>query len=306
MATMHAVRFSAYGGPGTLEYCTVEQTKPAPGEISVEVTAIGVNPADHKFRSGALSGHRPKALPLIPGMDVAGHVTELGEGVTRFSRGDRVFGMLPPSRLGGYAEFATGSAGFFAPVPDTLDMVLAAALPTPGLTGVEMIDDDLNVTLGDRVLVIGALGGVGRAAVFAARRRGATVTAAVRTGRTGEASAADTVIETGEACHVEFDAICDTVGGEIAAVYYSNLKSGGVFCSVSTNRLPSPTRDDIVVRNFVCYPDVQKLAELAVAAASGFDFTGPLETLPLSAASAAHTRLEAGERKKFALVPRGE
>ena len=189
------------------------------------------------------------------------------------------------------------------PVPHTLDLVLAASLPTPGLTGVEMIDDDLNVTLGDRVLVIGALGGVGRAAVFAARRRGATVTAAVRTGRTGEASAADTVIETGEACHVEFDAICDTVGGEIAAVYYSNLKSGGVFCSVSTNRLPPPTRDDIVVRNFVCYPDVQKLAELAVAAASGFDFTGPLDTLPLSAASAAHTRLEAGERKKFVLSP---
>ena len=127
---------------------------------------------------------------------------------------------------------------------------------------------------------------------------------AVRTGRTGEASAADTVIETGEACHVEFDAICDTVGGEIAAAYYSNLKSGGVFCSVSTNSLPPPTRDDIVVRNFVCYPDVQKLAELAVAAASGFDLTGPLETLPLSAASAAHTRLEAGERKKFALVLR--
>ncbi|MCO5056514.1 MAG: hypothetical protein M9905_01265 [Rhizobiaceae bacterium] len=90
-----------------------------------------------------------------------------------------------------------------------------------------------------------------------------------------KASAADTVIETGEACHVEFDAICDTVGGEIAAAYYPNLKSGGVFCSVSTNRLPPPTRDDIVVRNFVCYPDVQKLAELAVAAASGFDSTGP-------------------------------
>jgi NADPH:quinone reductase-like Zn-dependent oxidoreductase len=299
---MKAVRFAAYGGPEVLEYCDVDRPRPGPGEVLIEVQAIGVNPADHKFRAGALSGHRPKELPLIPGMDVCGWVALIGDGVTRFSVGDEVFGMLPPARLGAYAEIVAGSAGFFSPVPGKLHPHVAAVLPTSGLTGVEMVDDDLNVSAGDKLLVIGALGSVGRAAILAAKRRGAIVTAAVRTGRAGEIRSVD-VIETGKPCGAVFDAICDTVGGDAAATYYPNLRPGGVLCSVATTSLPPPTRKDIIVRNFVCYPDVQKLSDLAAAAMTGFVISGAIETLPLSQAAAAHERLEGGERAKFVLLP---
>lgn len=301
---MKTVRFARYGGPEVLDYCDVERPNPCPGEVLVKVLAAGVNPADHKFRSGALAGHRPKLLPLVPGMDVAGVVTGTGAGVESFAIGDAVFGMLPPSRLGGYAEFVAASAGFFAKVPPGLPPESAAALPTAALTGVEMVEDDLFVQSGQRILVIGALGAVGRAAIFAARRRGCHVTAAVRAERIGEVTFADAVIDAGSVSTERFDAIADTVGGETAGRFVGNLVPGGVMSSVSTVRVPPTARTDVVVRNFVCYPDTQRLADLARGVIEGFPLLQPMETAPLASAASIHERLEQGTQVKFILIPR--
>lgn len=302
-ATMRAVRFGAYGGPDVLEHVELERPQPAAGEVLLRVAAIGVNPADHKFRAGALAGHRPKRLPLVPGMDVAGEVVAAGAGVDRLKAGDRVFGMLPPSRLGGYADHVAASAGFFAILPDRLPMAHAAALPTAALTGVEMVEDDLDAQPGQRLLVIGGLGGVGRAAAWAGRRRGCHVTVAVRPSRRAEVDFADSVIAAGEAGSGQFDVIADTVGGDVAAGFYASLVAGGVLCSVSTVRLPPSERKDILARNFVCYPDSQRLADLAVAAIDTPALLQTLEIRPLSQVASVHAALEAGDPHKFVLVP---
>jgi NADPH2:quinone reductase len=303
MESMKAVRFATYGGPDVLEYCDVERPRPRPGEILVSVIAAGVNPADHKFRSGGLAAHRPKVLPLVPGMDIAGRVTDVGAGASDMDVGDIVFGMLPPARLGGYAEFVAASAGFFAKVPPALQPEAAAALPTAGLTGMEIVEDDLSVQAGQRLLVIGALGAVGRAAVFAARRIGCHITCAVRRERIEEATFADAAVDAGSTSEERFDAIVDTVGGETAGRFVGNLMSGGVMSSVSTVRIPPSRREDVIVRNFVCYPDRQRLADLATAVLDGFPLLQTIETGRFSEVAAIHGRLEAGASVKFVLIP---
>ncbi|OJY33257.1 MAG: hypothetical protein BGP06_09845 [Rhizobiales bacterium 65-9] len=303
METMKAVRFSRYGGAEVLDYCTVERPAAGPGEILLKVLAAGVNPADYKFRAGALAGHRPKVLPVVPGMDVAGVVAACGPGVERLAVGDAVFGMLPPSRLGGYAEYVAASSGFFAPIPDGLSSHAAAALATAALTGVELVEDDLGIRSGQRLLVIGALGAVGRAAVFAGRRRGAHVTAAVRRGRLDEVTFADEVIDAGTPCAAQFDGIADTVGGETALSFIGNLRAGGVLSSVSTVRIPGQPRSDVVVRSFVCYPDPQRLGDLARAVISGEQLLQEIQSLKLADVAEAHRRLESGGSIKFVLIP---
>lgn len=304
MATaMNAVHFATYGGPEVLEYVQIERPKPGPGEVLIKVLAAGVNPADYKFRAGELAGHRPKMLPVVPGMDVAGIVTELGSGVEDHAIGDLVFGMLPPVRLGGYAEFVTASAGFFAKAPHGLRPAYAAALPTAALTGVEMVEDDLVVQPGQRVLVIGALGAVGRAAVFAARRRGCHVTAAVRRERIGEVTFADATIDTGSASAEKFDAVADTVGGLTALDFVANLQPGAVMSSVSTVKVPPHGRTDVLVRNFVCYPDRQRLTDLGRGVLAGFPLLQTIEAHPLADATAVHRHLDAGSPVKFVLIP---
>lgn len=301
--TMKAVRFSAYGGPEVLDYSTMARPVPGPGEVLIKVLAAGVNPADYKFRAGALAGHRPKVLPLIPGMDVAGTVVERGANVDHLAVGDAVFAMLPPSRLGGYAEYVAASAGFFASMPDGITPHDAAALPTAALTGVELVEDDLGVQPGQRLLVIGALGAVGRAAIFAGRRRGAHVTAAVRGERLGEMTFADKVIDAGQPCDDAFDAIADTVGGEAALAFVKNLRPGGALSSVSTVRVPPHQRTDVVVRNFVCYPDTQRLGDLARAVIAGQPLLQRVETFSLADVAEVHRRLEAAGPTKYVLAP---
>lgn len=299
---MRVVAFAEYGGHEVLRCCQMRRPRPASGEILMQVEAIGVNPADPKFRAGALANHRPKKMPVVPGMDVAGTVVELGKGVSSFAVGDAIFGMLPPARLGGYAEFVTASAGFFAKRPRKLSVEAAAAIPTPGLTGVELIEDDLLAETGQRILVVGALGAVGRAAVFAAVRRGCHATAAVRSGRIAEVDFADAVLDID--CHSteRFDAIADTVGGETAAGFVDNLMPGGVMTSVATMRIPPTSRKDVLVRHFVCYPDSQRLADLAQAFIDGFPILPSIEVSPFDQVSEVHRKIEAGSKHKFVIL----
>lgn len=162
---MRAVQFERYGGPEVLEVVEVDEPQPAAGQIRIDVRAVGINPVDWKIRSGAMGGE----LPRRTGIDVAGVVDALGEGVGNVSPGDAVFGFAVG---GGAAERAL--LEHYAPIPPSIDFVAAAALPVAAETATRALEL-LGVASGDTVLINGASGTVGLAAVQLARERGARV-----------------------------------------------------------------------------------------------------------------------------------
>lgn len=163
---MKAVQFSRFGGPEVLELVDVPEPHPGPGQIRVKVRAVGINPVDWKVRSGMIGGDPPQRT----GREAAGVVDEIGEGVSDAAPGEEMFGFVAGG--GGAAELAV--LGDYAPVPASLDFAHAAALPVAVETATRTLDL-LGVGDGTTVVVNGAAGGVGTAAVQLARERGARV-----------------------------------------------------------------------------------------------------------------------------------
>lgn len=171
---MRAIVQTAYGDPGVLELTEDRpDPEPGPGEVRIRVRAAGVNPTDWKHRAAPLFVDR---LPLVLGWDVAGIVDQVGYGVTILDEGDEVFGMLPyPHGVGGYAEYVLAPARSMVRKPENIDFVQAAALPLASLTAWQALNDTAHVSVGQRVLIQGAAGGVGHLAVQIAARLGAKV-----------------------------------------------------------------------------------------------------------------------------------
>ncbi|WP_433325970.1 NADP-dependent oxidoreductase [Spirillospora sp. CA-294931] len=163
---MKAVRFQRFGGPEVLEVVELPDPHPGPGQVRIAVRAAGVNPSDWKKRKGLMD----QELPQTMGHEAAGFVDELGEGVTNAAVGDRVFGFC--AEEGAQAELAVLS--YYAPIPPSLDFPEAAALPAAIETATRALDQ-LNVTNGSTLLINGASGSVGSAAVQLAVARHARV-----------------------------------------------------------------------------------------------------------------------------------
>lgn len=163
---MQAIRFSRFGGPEVLEVVELPDPHPGPGQVRIAVRAAGINPSDWKKRAGLMD----RQLPQTMGYEAAGVVDELGEGVADVSVGDRVFGFA--AREGTQAELAVLS--HYAPIPAALDFTDAAALPAAIETATRALDQ-LGVTDGVTLLINGASGSVGSAAVQLAVARGARV-----------------------------------------------------------------------------------------------------------------------------------
>ncbi|MGW7362030.1 NADP-dependent oxidoreductase [Streptomyces sp. NPDC054841] len=166
---MNAIVYEEFGGPEVLRHTEAEKPRPAPGEVRVEVVAVGVNPLDYKRRYGWVEEFYPTTFPAIPGLEFAGVVDALGEGVTGVAVGDEVFGW---TRTGAYAEYAI--AGDIAPKPAGLSWESAAALPVAGETAQRVLDG-LGLKEGETLLLHGAAGAVGQVAVQLAVALGATV-----------------------------------------------------------------------------------------------------------------------------------
>lgn len=301
---MKAIRIHEFGGPEQLVLDDIAEPVAGPGEVVVAVRAAGVNPADYKFRNGLLAA-AVRGLPFVPGMDIAGTIAAVGAGVEGWREGDRVMALLHLMGNGAYAERVAVPADWCTPIPAGLDDVTAAALPTPGLTAIEWIEDDLDVQPGQRVLVTGATGAVGRIACFAARARGAHVTAAVRAAQADAVLYADAVlILDGGAGPVPgaFDCIADTVGGSTASGLLRGLKPGGALSTVATDPVTNPAGLDVGIRFFGNYPAADRLGALASAVATGALAIAEPRTLPLADAALAHDRLERGGAGKIVLV----
>jgi NADPH:quinone reductase-like Zn-dependent oxidoreductase len=236
--TIKAARIAAYGGPDAFRVDTVPEPIAGAGEILIKVAAAAVNPVDAKLRKGSFAMFMPLEFPAQLGGDVSGTVEAVGEGVTAFKPGDRVMGMINPMQNGAYAEKIVAPAGAFALVPDGIDLVDAGALPMGALTGIQLIELGAKAKPGQRILVTGANGSVGRAAVYAAAAAGALVVAGVR-GKAKDALAGLPIAEfvdlgDGDAVAAAgpYDAIADTVGGRLAERLAKHIRAGGVLASV--------------------------------------------------------------------------
>lgn len=166
---MKAVQYAEYGPPEVLTVGEVEEPHAGPGQVRVATRAVSVNPMDTKLRSGMMREIMPVELPAVPGIDLSGVVDEVGDGVTGTSAGDEVFGFATG---GGAAEYAVLDA--WEPKPADMPWEEAAGLPVAVETATRVLDL-LGVSQGSTLLINGAAGGVGVAAVQLARHRGATV-----------------------------------------------------------------------------------------------------------------------------------
>jgi NADPH:quinone reductase-like Zn-dependent oxidoreductase len=239
--------------------------------VLVLVAATSINPFDMLRRSGAAKDFAPIRFPGIVGVDLSGAAIKLGPGVEGFSVGDQVFGMADET----HAELYVVKAASLAKIPDGLDVVEAAALPLVTTTGNQLISLGTGVKAGQTVLVVGAVGNVGRSAVFTAKERGAVVIAGVLKKQLQEAGnlGADQVIATDDDNAIanlpQLDAVADTVGGKTAEKLIAKVKPGGVFACVLG--APQNAKDYSTVRVVPVYakPDAKILLHMALAAKAG-------------------------------------
>src|SRR5579862_6728059 len=171
---MKAIVVHQYGGPEVLKFEDYPDPVPGPGQVLVRVAAASVNPIDYKRRAGLSKDFYPLHFPGLIGVDVAGTVVKLGPGVEGFSVGDQVFAMADNT----YAELCVVNTAVLAKVPEGLDLIQAAALPLATTTG-NQLSSATGIEAGQIVMVVGAVGSVGRSAVFTAKERGASVFAGV-------------------------------------------------------------------------------------------------------------------------------
>ncbi len=267
---MKAVVLESFGGVDKLELKDVDDPKPGDGEVLVRMRATSVNPIDWKIRSGATRGRIDVPLPAILGRDLAGEVVQVGRGVGGFSKGQRVMALANRT----YAELATVKEDALVAIPEGLDFEHAGSLPLVATTGAQLIERAVKIQPGQTVLILGAMGGVGRTAVHVAKEHRARVIAGVRKNQLEDAKqlGAEQVIATDDANELSklrgIDAVADTVGGDLATQALATLKKGGVFGSVLG---PPKGADqyDVRVEAFMSQPDAPRLAQLAQDAAEG-------------------------------------
>ena len=301
---MKAVVLREYGPPSKLVYEDFADPVPARGEVLVRVHAVSINPVDWKMRSGAAKERFPVTFPGILGRDVAGIVAGLGEGVEGVKIGDRVFALTRAT----YAEFCVVKATDIAHIPEGLEMATAGAVPLVSLTGDQLIRRAAKVEAGQTILLTGALGSVGRCALFAALEIGAKVIAGVRKHRfdevikLGAIAAIDLEDDESIASVGVVDAVADTVGHAVAAKLITKVKPDGIFASVlgpPSNAAMNPT---IRVNAIMAAPDPQTVVHYGEAIRDG-KLILPIDSLfPLADAGKAQALAEKGGIGKIILT----
>jgi NADPH:quinone reductase-like Zn-dependent oxidoreductase len=303
---MKAVVLHEYGGPEKLKF---EDNVPEPqisgGTVLIAAAAASVNPIDWKLRSGALQKGFPLSFPAILGRDVSGVVRAVGANVKHFKLGDRVLALSWAT----YAEFVAVDDSDVTHLPDGVNLADAAALPLISLTGDQLVRLATNVKKGQVVLVLGALGSVGRAAVHTAKKIGAQVIAGVRGKELDKARSlgvSDALAVDDDKAIEKFrlvDAIADTIGGEVAAKLIAKVKQGGSFGYTSV--LPQGAAEQnpaVKITRVSTRPDPSKVREFADDVRDG-KFVLPIgRRMPLRDAAEAHVLGEKGGVGKIILL----
>jgi NADPH:quinone reductase-like Zn-dependent oxidoreductase len=301
---MKAIVLHEYGGPDKLKYEDAPDPVAGEGEVLVRLSATSVNPVDFKMRSGAAASRFPIEFPGILGRDIAGIVRAVGNGVSGFAPGDKVIALGSKS----YAELAVVKATDLAHLPDGMDIVKAAALPLVMLTGEQLISRGTKIQRGQTVLVTGAVGSVGRTAVFVAKKAGAVVIAGVRKSQLDEAAklgAQEVLALDDDAAMARLgfiDAVADTVNHATAEMLIGKVKQGGVFASVLGPPANAKMHPTVRVESVVCVPDAAMLRVLAKDVAAGRLDIPISRMLPLEEAGDAQAAAEKGANGKILLL----
>jgi NADPH:quinone reductase-like Zn-dependent oxidoreductase len=303
---MKAVVLREYGGPEKLKFEeNVSEPQISGNTVLIAAAAASVNPIDWKVRSGSRQKDFPLTFPAILGRDVSGVVRAVGANVKHFKPGDRVLALSGAT----YAEFVAVEDSDLTHLPDGLDLADAAAIPLIALTGDQLVRIATNVQKGQVVLVTGALGGVGRAAVHTAKKIGAQVFASVRRKQLDEARslgvAGVLAIEDDEAIE-KFqlvDAIADTVGGDVAAKLLAKIKPNGSFgYSAMMPEGAAAQNPTVKIKRVFAKPDPSKVREFADDVRDG-KFVIPIgRRMPLQDAAEAHVLGEKGGIGKILLL----
>src|ERR1700727_2248211 len=229
---MRAVVLHEYGVPEKLKF---EDNVPEPqisgDTVLIATAAASVNPIDWKLRSGMRQKDSPLSFPAILGRDVSGVVRTVGANVKHSKPGDRVLALSNAT----YAELVAVADSGVTHLPDGVDLADAAAIPLIVLTGDQLVRLATNVQKGQVVVITGALGSVGRAAVHTAKKIGAQVIAGVRGKEVNQARSlgvSDVLAIDDDEAIEKFrlvDAIADTVGGDVAAKLIAKVRQNGSF-----------------------------------------------------------------------------
>lgn len=283
---MKATHLVAYGDSSQIKLVDIPTPSPGPDEVLVKIAASGLNHVETFLRQGYLAEMMPLDLPATLGIDFAGEVTEVGKAATRFKKGDRVIGRLPATGgKGAHAEYAVATSEQLAKLSDNVSFEFGATLPLAGLTGRQAVDAT-GAKPGDRVLVTGALGSVGRVAMHYLKELGISAVALVQPARLETAQALG--METVTSADVEpatFDATVETVGGEIAALAIRATKEGGKVAGVAGFPEGAEADDRVQLVSVYSVDNADMLKNISDAAARGelelpIARTFPLDQLP--------------------------
>jgi len=301
---MKAIVVHEYGGPEVLKFEEYPDPVPGRGEVLVRIAAASVNPIDYKRRAGLTQDFYPMHFPGLIGIDMAGTVVKVGPGVEAFSAGNQVFAMADNT----YAELCVVKAEVLADIPEGLDLIQAAALPLVTVTGNQLLSAT-GIKAGETVMVVGAVGNVGRSAVFTAKARGATVIAGVLKRQTEEAKTvgADQIVATDDDSAIAnlapLDAVADTVGGRTAEKLIAKVKPGGVYSSVVGAPQNAAKFPSVKVVTVFSHFDRGTLQFMAEAVRDGKLVIPIGEELPLREAAKAQAAAEKGGIGKILLIP---
>jgi NADPH:quinone reductase-like Zn-dependent oxidoreductase len=308
---MKAVRYHSYGDSDVLVHEEVERPVAGAGQVVLRVAGTAFNMLDVAIRARILE--LPVDLPHIPNVDVAGVITEVGDGVTGWSVGDAVVGFLPATEPGAAAEYVAAPAELLAAAPHTVELSDASALPVAGLTAWQALFEKAGLKRGQSILINGAGGGVGGYAVQLAVQAGASVTAtaSARSRDRVRSYGADRVIDytaTPVAAALagrRFDVVLHLVRNspEETAQLADLVADGGAFVSTTT---PGPQEVGRGVRTEQVFvrSDAALLAELVARVDAGDLQIDVAERRPLADLAAVHDEAVAGRLAgKTVLIP---
>src|SRR3984885_14521689 len=303
---MKAVVLHEYGGPEKLKFeNNVSDPQISGGTVLITSTAASVNPIDWKLRSGMRQKDFPLSFPAILGRDVSGVVRAVGASVKHFKLGDRVLALSYAT----YAELVAVDDSEVTHLPDCVDLAKAAAFPLICLSEAHLVRLATNVKKGQVVLITGALGSVGRAAVHTAKKIGARVIAGVRGKELDDARSlgiSDVLAIDDDQAIEKFrlvDAIADTVGGQVAAKLIARVKQGGSFGYTAVLPESAAARNPTVkITRVGARPDASKVREFADDVRDG-KFVLPIGArMPLRDAAKAHVLGQKGGIGKIILL----
>ena len=277
---MHAVRLRAPGGPEQVAIEEIDRPRPGHGEALVRVHAAAITRDELQWPVDR--------LPAIPSYELSGVVEQVGADVTGVAVGDEVFALTPFDRDGVAADYTALPADLLVAKPRTVGHAESAAIPLPALTAWQGLFDHGRLEAGDRVLIHGAAGGVGRFAVQLARARGAHVIGTASAANLGSVrelgahEAVDAATRFEDAVE-PVDLVFDTVGGERLRRSVAVLRADGRLVSVAEQ---PPDRGAY----FIVEPNRDQLTKIASLVDAGELWPPPVEILPLASARDAFAR----------------